>query len=376
MGSQSFILEHLEEILVEWEAFARTLSPASNSMDSLALRDHAKQMLQAIAKDIESSQSDAEQARKSKGLGPVFHGKETAASAHGILRHAVGFDLGQLVAEFRALRATVLRLWAAKENYGDAQSAYEMTRFNEAIDQALAESVAAYSGELGRSRDTFLAILGHDLRGPLSALGGALHVLASPGVAEAKRLDAFSAGTRGVSNMSAMIRDLLEFTRSRLGKGIPIDPSPGDLGDVCVAAIEEARLASPQSRFDLECHGSLAGRFDAARVQQALSNLLNNAVQHGSSGSPILLTATGDAATVTLKVRNRGTPIASEFHEAIFDPLVQVPPEKPETPRSTNLGLGLFIAREIVHAHRGKIEVTSSADGWTEFTATLPRGSS
>src|SRR3954471_4287870 len=100
MTSRSFILEHLEEIVQEWEAFAKTQTPASDTMDSLALRDHAKQMLQAIAKDINTWQSEEQQTLKSQGIGPVFKGVETAAAAHGILRHAVGFDLKQLVAEF------------------------------------------------------------------------------------------------------------------------------------------------------------------------------------------------------------------------------------------------------------------------------------
>ncbi|MEP7068898.1 MAG: histidine kinase dimerization/phospho-acceptor domain-containing protein [Usitatibacter sp.] len=170
-----FITDHLDEIVSEWETFAKTLSPASATMDSLALRDHARQMLEAIAKDITTSQSLDQQELKSKGLGPVFNGAETAAAAHGALRHTVGFDLQQLVAEFRALRATVLRLWVINKRYEDPKSAYEIARFNEAIDQALAESVESYSRELSKSRDTFLAILGHDLRTPLSAISGALH---------------------------------------------------------------------------------------------------------------------------------------------------------------------------------------------------------
>jgi signal transduction histidine kinase len=366
----SFIIEHLPEIVAEWESFARTVSPASATMDSSALRDHVRQMLETIAKDIETWQSNRQQELKSKGLGPVLHGGETAAASHGALRHTAGFDLSELVAEFRALRATVLRLWVEKKRYGDADSAYEMTRFNEAIDQALAESVATYSGELAKSRDTFLAILGHDLRSPLSALAGAMHILSKP-AGESMRTDALAAGTRSVSAMGGMIRDLLEYTRTRLGKGIPITLAQGNLESVCKAAVSEVSLVYPQTAFRFESGGPLSGFFDSDRMHQVVSNLLNNAVQHGKTGFPVVLVARGDNYNLTLQVKNQGVPIAPELLQVIFDPLVQVPTEESDPRRVSNLGLGLYIAREIVLAHRGTIHATSSAEG-TVFTVELP----
>lgn len=369
----SFITEHMEEILAEWERFASTLAPAAAAMDSRALRDHAKQMLEVIARDIQTPQTDGEQALKSKGLAPaVVDGVETAAAAHGTLRQQVGFDLGQLVSEFRALRASVLRIWVAKKRYGDPKSAYEMARFNEAIDQALAESVASYTEELTKSRDTFLGILGHDLRSPLSAVSGALHVLATS-KEEDSRTRALSAGTRSVAAMGAMIRDLLEFTRTRLGKGIPIVGAAGNLEVICRSAVAEISLAHPQASFRFESGGSLDGVFDPDRIHQVISNLLNNAVQHGKRGRPVILATHGDAETLTVQVTNEGSPIAPAHLQQIFDRLVQIPTDSPESPRSTNLGLGLFIAREIVMAHGGTIEATSAAKTGTTFTVVLPR---
>lgn len=368
----SFILENIEEIVAEWESFAKTVSPASATMSSLALRDHARQMLEAIAKDIKTSQSDNQQALKSKGLGPVFHGVETAAAAHGALRHAVGFDLRQLVAEFRALRATVLRLWIAKGTRGDANSAYEMARFNEAIDQALAESVATYADELAKSRDTFLAILGHDLRSPSGALSGVLRILSNPGT-DANRSEALKIGTRSVSAMSAMIRDLLEYTRTRLGKGIPIAPAEANLESVCKAIIDEVSVAHSQPEMRLEAHGGLDGIFDSERMHQVVSNLVNNAVQHGTRSMPVCLVLRGDAEFLSLEVMNAGDPIPPDLLQVIFDPLVQLPTGESDPIPSTNLGLGLFIAREIVLAHGGNINASSSAQSGTTFTVKLPR---
>ena len=367
----SFITEHMNEIIAEWESFARTVSPASATMDNVALRDHVKQMLQAIAIDVETEQTGAQQEAKSKGEAQDTSLIDTAAEIHGQLRHGSGFDLAALVAEFRALRASVLRIWIKGSHYTDPVTAYQITRFNESIDQALAESVATYSEELTRSRDTFLAILGHDLRSPLGALSGALHVLSHPS-GDAQRAETLASGKRSVSIMSAMIQDLLEYTRTRLGKGIPITPAAADLTGVCKHAFDEVSLMHPETAMRFEAEPALLGMFDAARVHQVVSNLLTNAVQHGQRGFPVTLIVRASEEGLVLQVKNRGRPIAPELLQVIFDPLVQIPAEDPQAHRFTNLGLGLFIAREIVLAHGGTIEAASSGEE-TQFTVQLPR---
>ena len=367
----SFILENLDEILAEWEAFARTLAHARD-MDSLALRDHARTMLEAIAKDIQTSQSASEQSAKSKGKDPGTAAESAAATSHGALRQTVGFDLVELVAEFRALRATVLRLWIAKKGYGDPHSAYEMMRFNEGIDEALADSVESYSKEVEKSRDTFIAIVGHDLRSPLGAIAGAVSILAKPPGDEA-RDRALATAKRSVSAMEAMIRDLIDYARSRLGKGMPIAARPADLGDVCRAAVDEVSHACPGSRLQFESQGALDGVFDAERMRQVISNLLNNAVQHGRRGAPIALIAKGTGPTLTVEVRNQGTAIGEDTIARMFEPLVQGDSPDSELKPATNLGLGLYIAREILASHGGRIEATSTRQGLTTLVAEMPR---
>ena len=367
----SFIIEHLEEILTEWEAFASTQSPAADTMDVAALRDHAKQMLEAIAHDIQTSQTGEEQDLKSRGLAPKQDG-HSAAAAHGMLRQQVGFDLGQLVAEFRALRASVLRIWLSKKRFGDAPTAYEIARFNEAIDQALAESVATYSEGLARARDTFLGILGHDLRTPLGATWGAVEILAKS-KDEPARDTAYAAANRSLAAMGAMIRDLLEFTRTRLGKGIPISPDAADLQRVCQSSIEEMSFAYPGVSFALTAEGETVGAFDRDRMHQVVSNLLGNAVQHAEPGSQVVLRTGAADETLWLEVTNKGRVIPPEHLQSIFDPLVQIASGEAPSKGSTNLGLGLFIAREIVQAHGGLIEASSTAERGTTFAVKLPR---
>ena len=374
MRLSQFIIEHLEEIMVEWEAFAASLLAPDEKMTSLALRDHGAEILQAIAEDIESDQSDLEQAYKSKGFAPIAVAARSAAMTHGALRHLAGFDLRQLAAEFRALRASVLRLWL-RHNAGDQSSFYQLTRFNEAIDQALAESIDNYSNEVARSRDTFLAILGHDLRSPLSAIANSSLYLGSPGLLPSGApLEAVGRINRSAMRMSSMIRDLLEYTRSRLGRAIPISPEPVSMEQICRIAYDEARAAHPERIFRLDTSGPLDGQFDAERLHQVLSNLLNNAVQHGARNQPITLRAYGEADRVTVQVKNHGRPIPPDQLQVIFNPLVQIPSAlvDEDTP-STSLGLGLYIAHEIVAMHGGTLAAESSDSEGTVFSARLPR---
>ncbi|HEX9397345.1 MAG TPA: sensor histidine kinase [Burkholderiales bacterium] len=374
MRLAQFITENLEEILIEWEAFATSLLAPGQTMTSLALRDHATQILQAIAQDIEEGQTDLEQAYKSKGYVRIAESTRTAAMTHGALRYLAGFDLRQLAAEFRALRASVLRLWLKRGVSGD-NALYEMTRFNEAIDQALAESIANYSNEVARSRDTFLAILGHDLRSPLSAIANSGLYLASPGLLPTgAALDAARRITRSSAKMNSMIRDLLEYTRTRLGRAIPVSPEAVNMEQICAIVFDEVRAAHPERIFRLETSGELEGQFDSERLQQVLSNLLNNAVQHGARNQPITLSAQGEADKITVQVRNYGRRIPADQLQVIFNPLVQIPSGQTEEESPvTSLGLGLYIAHEIVAMHDGTMVAESSDEDGTVFSAHLPR---
>jgi signal transduction histidine kinase len=370
-----FITARLEDILAEWESFARTQQPEGANMSALALRDHAKQILQAIALDMDSAQTPGEQKRKSQGLADEDCAVESAASTHGTLRQLSGFSLIQLNAEFRALRATVLRLWLPTLRELDEDSTRDMVRFNETIDQALAESIVTYNDKTLRSRDTFLAILGHDLRSPLQTLAMAAEALLRQPLDAAQTREVAIHVRRSTARMTAMVHDLLDYARSQLGNEIPVQPRPGDLADVCRWAIEDAGLAYPDCRFALTLDGDLHGRFDAARLQQLLTNLLDNAVQYRGQGDPVRLGAHGRGDDLVLEVCNTGAVIPPEALTAIFDPLVQLamPTDHEGRPR-TSLGLGLFIAREIATGHGGRIHARSSAAEGTVFCVELPRG--
>lgn len=376
MTLSRFITENMEAIVKEWQTFAMTMEPAASTMSALALRDHAKPILLAIAKDIDSSQTAAAQADKSKGLAPVGSNRETAAATHGALRLLSGFDMNQLGAEYRALRASVIRLWTQHEAKDmDSEVFEEMIRFNEAVDQAVAESTSRYAAELALSRDTFMAILAHDLRSPLSAITMLSFLMERSAPTDTVRKQSGQI-QRSAKEMGAMISELLEYSRTQLGKGFPIHPKVCSIRVICRDAVEEVRSAHPQRPLELDVPQDLSALVDEARLRQALSNLLNNAVQHGAPATPISLTVRIDGKSMTMEVKNLGVPIPPESLQVIFDPLVQLSAKsaaKPDLP-STNLGLGLFIAREIALGHHGTLDVTSDLENGTVFTMRLPMG--
>jgi signal transduction histidine kinase len=375
MRLSQFIEQNVETIVTEWETFARETMEPAQTMSRLALRDHASQILLAIAKDLRQPQTEDERHSKSRGLAQS-DSSETFAATHGVLRQLVGFDLVQLAAEYRAVRATVLRLWKQVPNVVDATVVEDVARFNEAVDQALAESIASYSKRVAHSRDTFLAVLGHDLRSPLSAITSALVLLGDDRSQDQQRGRALQIAKRSAASMRQMIIDLLEYTRTRLGRGIEIVAEAGDFSTLCREVVEEVEAAHSDRTFVVHILPDLVAQFDAARMRQVLTNLLSNAVQYGDPASPIVLTVAREVSATTLAVMNHGKSISPDALQVIFDPLVQIPTGSDQNGRpETSLGLGLYIVREIVTAHGGTISVSSTDSDGTVFTLHLPHSS-
>lgn len=373
MRLPEFIRQHVDRIVDEWEQFARTITPAAENMDQVALRDHAKAILLAAARDMTTAQTASEQIAKAKGEGPEkTPSLDEAGASHGELRHTVGFDLVQMTSEFRHLRACVIRLWVNSLDSPDLAYFQDMIRFNEAIDEALAESTAAYAEQVNRSRDIFLAILGHDLRAPLQAISMSTELLLRKAPLEGDALTCAIHIKRGARHMAVMVSDLLELVRSRLGKSLPIEPAPMDLADAAHAALAEACAGNPECDPTVNVLGDTRGVWDAGRLDQLLQNLIGNALQHGLDKRDVTVTLRGEPDTVRLTVHNYGTPISEDAIGTIFDPLVRSADEELGQP-STSLGLGLFIVKEVVNAHSGTIEVSSSEVDGTLFTVVLPR---
>ncbi|MCP3141603.1 sensor histidine kinase [Pyxidicoccus xibeiensis] len=374
MNLSQFIRDNRDAIVLEWETFAGTLLPAAGGMSSRALRDHAQEILSSIIEDLESPQHADEQSQKSKGHGEE-HRMEAVGKAHAALRIQDGFNLGQLVAEYRALRASVLRLFekASAGKKTDDQDLRQLTRFNESIDEALTEAASRYMLVMNRTRDQFLAILGHDLRNPLGAIMMSAATVAASGVSEDKLAKAASRILTCAQRMGRMVRDLLDLTRTRLGGGIPITPQAMDLEEMCREVLAELEAFQPDRRLVFQSSGNLRGAWDVDRLAQVLSNLVGNALQHGAHDKVIEVTGRGFDGEVVLEVHNEGQPIPPELLEHVFEPMVRSVSTAMGNASSTSLGLGLHITREIVLSHGGTVSVRSTESEGTTFTVRLPR---
>ena len=369
-----FIEANTELILAEWVAFAASTGPAGRAMSLASLRDHAVPMLKAIVADLRTPQTDAERTDKSKGhadSGPET--PDTPAEVHGAGRAAGGFTLGEMVSEYRALRASVIRLWTKQCGSLAGADLEDLMRFNEAIDQSTAESITRFMQELDQSKEMFLAVLGHDLRTPLGAVIMSSQFILDTGELKEPNLTLMTRIVSSARRMNRMVGDLLDFTRGRLGAGVPIVRAEMDIGAVAHQAVEEMTAAHPESILEIDTSGELRGEWDAARISQVLTNLLGNAVQHGSAKAPVSVTVEGDAKEVVLRVHNSGPAIPSSDIPALFSPLKRLGPGKAPARDSSSLGLGLYIAKQIVTAHGGTIDVESSDAAGTTFTVRLPR---
>lgn len=374
MRLADFIAANTEPILAEWVEFAESCGPAGRTMDLTGLRDHALGMLKDIVTDLRTPQTQTEQTEKSKGNAePGPEGTDTAAEVHGAGRAESGFTVGEIVSEYRALRASVIRLWTKANGSLTGADLEDLMRFNEAIDQALAESITRYTQDIDRSREMFIAVLGHDLRTPLDAIVMGSQFMLDTGELGEPHLTLVTRIARSAARMNQMVGDLLDFTRSRLGSGVPITRADVDLATVVRQAVDEIAVANPESVLQFTTSGDLRGRWDAARISQVLANLLVNAVQHGAPKTAISVTAQGEAADIVLRVQNRGPAIPAQDLPGIFSPFKRLGSSETATGASSGLGLGLYIVERIVTAHGGTIEVRSSAEAGTLFTVRLPR---
>lgn len=371
----SFIRQNLEPILAEWETFARGL-PQGDTMDIVALRDHAKDMLEVIADDLDDPQTAEERTGKARGESDAGDGTvHTAAQQHGAGRAKSGFTVGDMVAEFRALRASVMSLWSQSQGDVTTTDLEEMTRFNEAIDQAIAESISQYTQNIEQSKKRFQAILAHDLRSPVAAIITSTRFMLDTdeeaGDLPRTYRSLIESVSRSARRMNQLVADLLEFARVSFGDGIPIQRVSMDMGNLVQDVVTEVRASYPSRDFHSAATGDLSGEWDRDRLFQALTNLLGNAVQHGSADSPLRTTASVQGDEVVVSVQNRGTTIPEDQLAQMFEGMNQYPTREGGDRR--HLGLGLYIVDKIVTAHNGSILVRSSDEEGTVFEMRLPR---
>lgn len=217
-----------------------------------------------------------------------------------------------------------------------------------------------------------IGIVGHDLRNPLATVTGSISLLkrqAGLSVLSTASLDRME---RSAARMARLISDLLDYTRTRGPGGLPVVLSRADLHVICKDSVEECRIAHPSSQVLLETTGNGTGSWDADRIEQALTNLIVNAIQHGGGGPVRVHSDATDAQSVAIKVYNGGAVIPAEVLPELFK-AYRRGIRGGSASRSSGLGLGLFIVAQIAEAHGGRVYAESSAGLGTTFTIELPR---
>ena len=216
------------------------------------------------------------------------------------------------------------------------------------------------------ARDQFIAILGHDLRNPLAAIVAGIDSLGDLSEPYTRTLVRLA---RSARRIEVIIRDLLDFARGRLGGGIPVAPRACDMHRICTEVVEEIKQAHPSRSISFDGIGDLRGEWDPDRIEQVVSNLVGNAIVHGAD--PIVVTSRATEDAVVTTVHNQGPPIPEGVIPILFEPFTRAGHEVQHS--DEGLGLGLYIANEIVHTHGGTLTVSSVAGKGTTFTFALPR---
>jgi signal transduction histidine kinase len=296
-------------------------------------------------------------------LGDVTEARERfqlLADGHAMQRQSAGIPLEAMTSEYAALRSITLRTLLGIE------APRALIKINEGFDVAVYAAVHRYAQARDEVRERFIGILGHDLRDPLAAVAMSASFLRESRLDDRQR-DLVAKIERGTDRIAAMISDVLDFTRGKLGSGIPISPVASDMAAICRAAADEI-AAARTTQIDLDLRGDLRGAFDAERAKQALANLLGNAVQYGTGPIQLRAWEREDRRAIFTSVTNRGEVIAPDRVRGIFDPFKLAAKR-----RGKGLGLGLYIVQQIAVAHGGVCRVTSTREDGTTFSIEWPR---
>jgi hypothetical protein len=230
-----------------------------------------------------------------------------------------------------------------------------------------------YTQKVDYSKDLFIGVLSHDLRSPLNAILMSAQLQLNTETPKERQTILAQQIVESTSRIAKIVDDLLDVTRSRFGSGFPVLRAPMDMGFVSKQLVDEMRAANPTRTILLEVSGDLKGKWDKARIGQVFSNLIGNAIQYSFKDTPIRVIVKGSPEEVILSVHNQGVPIPPEKFATLFTSFTRAVTDEGDHPMEVNLGLGLFITEEIVVSHGGTIDVTSSEEEGTTFTARFPR---
>jgi len=354
------IVDDLEENLVALAALLRQddveilmARSGGEALDLLLQHDVALALLDVHMPEMDGFQL-AELMRgseRTRNVPLIF----VTAGARDHRHHFKGYEAGAVDFLYKPIEPHILR--------SKAGTFFQLNRHRQQLAQELRERT-----ETLRLNEMFVAVLGHDLRNPLNAMVMSAHLLQRTPTEDVVREAAariLSSGAR----MTRMIEDLLDLARARLAGGIPLARERVDLAMLVPRVVREHRVAHPERQIEVIQNGDLVGDWDADRLAQVASNLIGNALQYGTSGRILISLEGTESKLVRLCVSNSGR-IPEDMLPFLFDPFRR---HSDGPTRNNGLGLGLFIVRQIVEAHHGRVEVRCTEADQTEFRVSIPR---
>ncbi|MGO4332168.1 sensor histidine kinase [Cupriavidus sp. 2TAF22] len=367
MRLHEFMRANIEAILTAWERELNDAGSSGSPIGAAARRDLTRKILLEIATRLEKAGAF----RSDVPVQPAS--TEIVPSNHGGQRLATGYSLLELQSEYRVLRSVVVSEWMKVRHSWLQQEIADMAYFHAALDRALGESTNAYVAGLDRSRDIFVGVLGHDLRGPINTALLNIRLLEmDPDLREQSRAAVLRIG-RSVRQMNELAAELLEFVSIHFDRYRPLSLSDVSMSRICEEAISDAQTLSPDRQLVARLDGNTIGRWDAHRLRQAVYNLLRNAMDHGAVDAPVGITTRGDKDTVSVEIHSQGHPIPPGSLARVFDPFTQASSGEADMKIQGSIGLGLFIVRDVATMHGGNVSVTSTAENGTTFRIEVPR---
>lgn len=355
------------ELLQRWtEEVKRRFAPGP--LSRAELENHIPEFLRELVEGLRHYEETGESGLPTGNVLAV-------AKEHGKQRFRVGFDLDAVTREYGALSDLLLELAA---EVGPPFPLEEWKVITQRFTHSVAEAVRQYSREREEERsvhqrlqELLLGIVGHDIRSPLSTIMASASYLQDRGDLLPAQVKPVQRIVSSTERIEGLVSTLLDYTRARLGRGLPVTPSPVCLHEIGGKVLDEMQVAHPDRKLRCDALGDTCGAWDPARLMQLIQNLLDNALKYSPRESPVTLKYRASNGDVVLTVHNEGPPIAPELLPHLFEPFRQG--TQTSAPAKGSMGLGLYIVREIVTAHGGSIEVRSTEAEGTSFIVKLPR---
>lgn len=344
----------IPDILDTWMKKALAEVKAAKSLNISDLKDSLPLFLETLATVLEQGSPvksfELEVARQ--------HGKERSMSPQ--------YTLEQIISEYRLLRRIIF------EVFGDNITINQRDAILEAIEIGISEAASEFTNQQFQLREQFVAMLAHDLRNPLSAIKGNAQLIQKyPEKSDSIQIMAGRIVST-VERTDRMIKDLLDSNLIQMGQKMPLSIQPCNIGKITKDCIDEATEIHG-AHFLLYSEPIINGYWDPVIIQRSISNLLTNAIKHGSTETPVTVTITQKNTDVLIAVHNSGQPIPKEEQEIIFDNFYNI--RKIRHGNVDGWGIGLYLVKAAMDAHGGSVEVQSNDRDGTTFTLALPRDS-